>query len=97
MVPVEFERIVQDEGQTMNDPSKARAGHAWIRERIAHVPRVRLALTPTPLHAAPNLTRMLGGPHIFIKRDDLRRRPKTSESRQVAGVFGWVREIPARA
>jgi 1-aminocyclopropane-1-carboxylate deaminase/D-cysteine desulfhydrase-like pyridoxal-dependent ACC family enzyme len=71
MVPVEFERIVQDEGQTMNDPSKARAGHAWIRERIAHVPRVRLALTPTPLHAAPNLTRMLGGPHIFIKRDDL--------------------------
>jgi hypothetical protein len=30
-------------------------------------------------------------------RRAIRRRPKTSESRQVAGVFGWVREIPARA
>ena len=35
----------------MNDGSKAGAGHAWIRERIARVPRVRLALTPTPLQA----------------------------------------------
>ena len=32
---------------------------------------MRLALTPTPLHEAPNLTRALGGPRIFIKRDDL--------------------------
>ena len=44
---------------------------AWIRERIAAVPRVRLALTPTPLQEAPNLTRALGGPRILIKRDDL--------------------------
>ena len=44
---------------------------AWIRERIAHVPRVRLALTPTPLQDAPNLTRLLGGPRILVKRDDL--------------------------
>jgi D-cysteine desulfhydrase/L-cysteate sulfo-lyase len=43
----------------------------WIRERIARVPRVRLALSPTPLHEAPNLSRALGGPRIFIKRDDL--------------------------
>ena len=71
MVPVEFERSMQDEGQTMNDVSKAGVGHAWIRERIARVPRVRLALTPTPLHEAPNLTRALGGPRILIKRDDL--------------------------
>ncbi|HEY2618585.1 MAG TPA: pyridoxal-phosphate dependent enzyme [Acetobacteraceae bacterium] len=35
------------------------------------MPRVRLALIPTPLHEAPNLTRALGGPRIFIKRDDL--------------------------
>ena len=35
------------------------------------MPRVRLALTPTPLHPAPNLTRALGGPRILIKRDDL--------------------------
>lgn len=45
--------------------------HAWIRERIGMVPRVRLALIPTPLQEAPNLTRALGGPRIFLKRDDL--------------------------
>ncbi len=44
---------------------------ADIRERIARIPRVKLALTPTPLHEAPNLARALGGPRIFIKRDDL--------------------------
>ncbi len=42
-----------------------------IRQRIARIPRVKLALTPTPLEAAPNLSRALGGPRIFIKRDDL--------------------------
>lgn len=55
----------------MNDVGTGTAQHAWIRERIARVPRVRLALIPTPLHEAPNLTRALGGPRIFIKRDDL--------------------------
>jgi 1-aminocyclopropane-1-carboxylate deaminase/D-cysteine desulfhydrase-like pyridoxal-dependent ACC family enzyme len=45
--------------------------YAWIRERIARVPRIRLALTPTPLEDAANLSRVLGGPRIFIKRDDL--------------------------
>ena len=45
--------------------------YGWIRERIARVPRVRLALTPTPLEEAPNLSRILGGPRILIKRDDL--------------------------
>jgi 1-aminocyclopropane-1-carboxylate deaminase/D-cysteine desulfhydrase-like pyridoxal-dependent ACC family enzyme len=45
--------------------------HAEIRRRIARVPRVKLALTPTPIEAAPNLTKALGGPRIFIKRDDL--------------------------
>jgi 1-aminocyclopropane-1-carboxylate deaminase/D-cysteine desulfhydrase-like pyridoxal-dependent ACC family enzyme len=43
----------------------------WIRERIARIPRVRVALTPTPLHEAPNLTKALGGPRMFVKRDDL--------------------------
>jgi 1-aminocyclopropane-1-carboxylate deaminase/D-cysteine desulfhydrase-like pyridoxal-dependent ACC family enzyme len=55
----------------MSDASFRLARHAWIRERIARVPRVRLALIPTPMHEAPNLTRALGGPRIFIKRDDL--------------------------
>jgi D-cysteine desulfhydrase/L-cysteate sulfo-lyase len=51
--------------------SAAFSSHDWIRERIARIPRVRIALTPTPLHEAPNLARALGGPRIFIKRDDL--------------------------
>ncbi|HLJ06228.1 MAG TPA: pyridoxal-phosphate dependent enzyme [Acetobacteraceae bacterium] len=55
----------------MNDPSAGAAPHAWIRERINRVPRVRLAIIPTPLQEAPNLTRALGGPRILIKRDDL--------------------------
>lgn len=45
--------------------------HPHIRAAIARLPRVRLALTPTPLHEAPNLARALGGPRIFVKRDDL--------------------------
>ena len=44
---------------------------APIRETIAKVPRVQLALTPTPLHEAPILAKRLGGPRIFLKRDDL--------------------------
>jgi 1-aminocyclopropane-1-carboxylate deaminase/D-cysteine desulfhydrase-like pyridoxal-dependent ACC family enzyme len=42
-----------------------------IRSRIAALPRVRLAITPTPLEEAPQLTKRLGGPQIFVKRDDL--------------------------
>jgi D-cysteine desulfhydrase/L-cysteate sulfo-lyase len=47
------------------------AEFGFIRERIGRLKRVPLALTPTPLHEAPNLSRALGGPRIFIKRDDL--------------------------
>lgn len=57
MAPDREETVTQDYG--------------WIRERIARVPRVKIALTPTPLHEAPNLSRALGGPRIFVKRDDL--------------------------
>jgi D-cysteine desulfhydrase/L-cysteate sulfo-lyase len=42
-----------------------------VQARINRIPRVRIALTPTPLHEAPNLSRHLGGPRIFVKRDDL--------------------------
>jgi D-cysteine desulfhydrase family pyridoxal phosphate-dependent enzyme len=34
-------------------------------------PRFRLATLPTPLQFAANLTRELGGPRIYLKRDDL--------------------------
>lgn len=47
------------------------ASFAEIRARIARIPRVRIALTPTPIEEAKNLTRALGGPRIFVKRDDL--------------------------
>lgn len=37
---------------------------------LAAYPRVRLGHFPTPLEPLPNLSRHLGGPNIFIKRDD---------------------------
>src|SRR5690554_1360675 len=38
--------------------------------QLAAFPRVQLGHFPTPLEFLPNLTRHLGGPKIFIKRDD---------------------------
>lgn len=38
--------------------------------QFARLPRVRLAHLPTPLEEAPRLARALGGPRIFVKRDD---------------------------
>ena len=38
--------------------------------RAAGLPRVALAHLPTPLEELPRLTERLGGPRIFIKRDD---------------------------
>ena len=42
-----------------------------IKEIVAKQPRLRLTPLPTPLEFAPNLTALLGGPRIYIKRDDL--------------------------
>ena len=39
--------------------------------QIGKLPRVGLANLPTPLQKAENLTKSLGGPTIYIKRDDL--------------------------
>src|SRR5215472_1556744 len=44
---------------------------AALRERIAPMPRIRLAFLPTPLEHCPRLTKALGGPEIYVKRDDL--------------------------
>src|SRR5690606_26465038 len=38
--------------------------------QLGAVPRIQLGHFPTPLEFLPNLTRHLGGPKIFIKRDD---------------------------
>lgn len=42
-----------------------------LRERIGKLPRVHLAYLPTPLEEAPRLSKMLKGPQIYFKRDDL--------------------------
>lgn len=42
-----------------------------IRRRVATLPRVSLALTPTPLHDAPRLAEAIGVGRLLIKRDDL--------------------------
>src|SRR5690606_7458633 len=38
--------------------------------QLSRFPRFRLGHFPTPLEFLPNLTRHLGGPDIYIKRDD---------------------------
>lgn len=42
-----------------------------LREKINTFPRVPLSVLPTPLHELPRFSEALGGPHIFMKRDDL--------------------------
>ncbi len=37
---------------------------------LARFPRVRLGHLPTPLEAMPSLSKLLGGPSLYIKRDD---------------------------
>jgi D-cysteine desulfhydrase family pyridoxal phosphate-dependent enzyme len=44
---------------------------AALQARIDDLPRVRLAHLPTPLDHCPRLSKALGGPDIWIKRDDL--------------------------
>jgi D-cysteine desulfhydrase family pyridoxal phosphate-dependent enzyme len=39
--------------------------------KLSGFPRIRLANLPTPLQELPNLSRVLHGPKIFAKRDDL--------------------------
>jgi len=42
-----------------------------IKKRIQNFPRKSLIFLPTPLHILDNLSKFLGGPQIYIKRDDL--------------------------
>ncbi|MBW3541002.1 MAG: D-cysteine desulfhydrase family protein [Planctomycetes bacterium] len=43
---------------------------AELRQRIDRLPRFPLGHLPTPLEEAPRFSRKLGGPRLFIKRDD---------------------------
>ena len=38
--------------------------------QLSKYPRVKLIHSPTPLECLENLTSKLGGPEIYIKRDD---------------------------
>jgi L-cysteate sulfo-lyase len=38
---------------------------------LSRFPRIKLCQSPTPLEFLPNLTKHLGGPQIWMKRDDL--------------------------
>lgn len=42
-----------------------------LEQAIGGLPRVTLGVLPTPLEPLPRLSQTLGGPPIFIKRDDL--------------------------
>src|SRR6266496_2608048 len=53
------------------EPLTAPVSADEIRRRVAKVPRVPLALTPTPLQEAPRLARELGIGRLLVKRDDL--------------------------
>ena len=39
-------------------------------QRVAQIPQVKLGHFPTPLEACPRLSEALGGPRIFMKRED---------------------------
>ncbi len=46
---------------------------AELKEALNSRPRVSLGNLPTPLERCSGLTRALGGPEIWMKRDDLTR------------------------
>lgn len=50
--------------------SKTNVSAADLRAAIDRLPRVSLAHLPTPLEECKRLSKALGGPRIFIKRDD---------------------------
>lgn len=46
-------------------------GAAALESYLSGIPRVRLAHLPTPILAMERLTAALGGPSLYVKRDDL--------------------------
>src|SRR3982074_973952 len=41
-----------------------------LSERLARFPRLGLAILPAPLEPMPRLTSFLGGPRLWVKRED---------------------------
>ena len=47
------------------------ASRGVVRAALARLPRVDLGVRETPFEPLPRLTAALGGPRLYIKRDDL--------------------------
>ena len=52
-------------------PSPGVLRPADLRQRLDRLPRLPLAHLPTPLQPLPRLAAELGGPPLWVKRDDL--------------------------
>jgi 1-aminocyclopropane-1-carboxylate deaminase/D-cysteine desulfhydrase-like pyridoxal-dependent ACC family enzyme len=55
----------------INEVSMSQEQEQTLTAAIADLPRVRLGVHPTPLEYLPRLSEALGGPPIYVKRDDL--------------------------
>ena len=63
---------------------------------LSDFPRVQLAHRPTPLEPMPNLSQLLGGPNLFVKRDDCTGLAMGgNKARQLEFCFGDAVEIGA--
>ncbi len=49
----------------------SRLAHDDLSERLSRIPRADIGLRETPLQPLPRLSALLGGPSIYVKRDDL--------------------------
>lgn len=68
---------------------------AHIARLLARFPRVPLASLPTPLEPLPRLEAALGGPRLFVKRDDLTGLAfGGNKTRQLEFLFGAIRDDP---
>lgn len=68
-----------------------------VAERLAAFPRVRLGQFPTPLEPLPRLTAALGGPRLWVKRDDgVGPAQGGSKTRKLEYLFGEARSRQAQ-
>ena len=69
-----------------------------LPDRLATFPRIRLSEFPTPLEAMPRLTRALGGPTLWVKRDDvIGPALGGNKTRKLEFLFGQARAQRAQA
>src|SRR5918999_440355 len=62
-----------------------------LAQQLAALPRVELAFKPTPIEFLPRLSEHLGGPRIYVKRDDLTGLAfGGNKTRQLEYVFGQI-------